>query len=315
MSKDGEFDWNDLRYFLEAAHARSLAGTARALAVEHTTVGRRLNAFERALGAPVFIRRPDGLQLTPLGERLLPLVEEIRLGVSAVREAAATDKVKVRLAVPSGFASLVTQHLARPQRDAPEVSLELLSGSKPVNLSKGEAELALRLGPITDEDLVAQNVGEAGWSLYAADAYLARLGAPADPRQLAGHEIIGYDESLASTPGAKWLESHAGGARTVLRSREMIDMVAAAAAGLGLAVLPCVLGDTAPGLKRLTREVLGTRKLSLVYRRDMLRVAPVCAVIKLITGLMREHRGLISGAEASSQPDSASKNPAANHGV
>lgn len=303
MPKIGELDWNDLRYFVEAAQGRSLAATARALAVEHTTVGRRLTALERALGAPVFIRRPDGLQLTSLGERLLPLVEEVQRSVRAVQEAAATEQVKVRLAVPSGFAALITRHLARLQRMAPEVSLELLSSSKPVNLRAGEAELALRLGPIADEDLVAQNLGDAGWSLYAAEAYLARKGAPVDPRQLADHEIIGYDESLASTPGAKWLEAHAKGARIVLRSREMVDMVAAATAGLGLAVLPCVLGETAIGLQRLTPEVMGKRRLSLVYRREMLRVAPVRAVIKMMASVMHESERLISGAEVSSLGD------------
>lgn len=315
MGKNGAFDWNDLRYFIEAAQARSLAGTARALDVEHTTVGRRLNALERALGAPVFIRGPDGLQLTPLGDRLLPLVEEVARGVRAVEDAAATDKVKVRLAVPSGFTALITQHLARLRRDAPEVSLELLSGSKPVNLKKGEAELALRLGPITDEDLVAQNVGEVGWSLYAAQAYLARRGAPPDPRQLSGHEIIGYHESLAAVPGAKWLEAHATGASVVLRSREMTDMVAAASAGLGLALVPCVLGETADALTRLTEEVLGTRKASLVYRREMLRVAPARAVINFVVSLMRDHASLISGTVVRSPPSGASKRHSVNRRV
>lgn len=295
MSKRSELDWNDLRYFIEAAQAKSLAGTARALGVEHTTVGRRLNALERALGAPVFIRGPDGLRLTALAERLLPLGEEVLRAVRALEDAVASDNVKVRLAVPSGFTALITQHLTRLRRDAPEVSLELLSGSKPVDLKKGEAELALRLGPITDLDLVAQNVGDAGWALYAAETYLARRGAPPDPRQLSGHEVIGYDEGLASVPGAKWLETHAMGASTVLRSREMTDMVAAAESGLGLAVLPCVLGEAASGLKRLSEEVLGTRRVSLVYRREMMRVAPVRAVINFVASVMREHAGVLSG--------------------
>jgi DNA-binding transcriptional LysR family regulator len=284
-----------LRYFVQAAQTKTLAGAARALNVEHTTIGRRLSALERAFGAPLFIRGPDGLRLTPLGERLLPLAEEVERAVHAVEDVVSSDKVRVRLAVPSGFAALITQHLTRLQRDYPGVSLELVSGSRPVNLTKGEAELALRLGPISDEGLVAQRLAEAGWSLYAADAYLARCPAPADPRQLSRHEIIGYDQSLAEVPGAKWLEAHAADASIVLRSREMTDMLAAATAGLGLAVLPCVLGETTPGLRRLTDEVLGTRRMSLVYRREMSRVAPVRAVISFVASVMREHERLIAG--------------------
>jgi DNA-binding transcriptional LysR family regulator len=295
VSKGDEFFWDDLRYFIRAAQTQSLSGAARALGVEHTTVGRRLTALERAFGAPVFIRGPDGLRLTPFGTRLLPVAEDVERAVRAVQEIVSSDKHKVRLAVPSGFTTLITQHLPRFLQDFPGVSLELLSGSRLVDLKKGEADLALQLAPVTDEDLVAQNMGEVGWSLYASDAYLARRRASINPRLLKGHDVIGYDESLAAVPGAQWLEVHASEARTVLRSREMTDMLAAARAGLGLALLPCLLGEPEPILRRLTAEVIGSRKLSLVYRREMLHVAPVRAVINLVATLMRENAGLISG--------------------
>ena len=68
MAADDELDWDDLRYFLRAAQAGTLAGAARAMGVDHSTIGRRLRALERALGAPLVVRAPDGLHLTPLGE-------------------------------------------------------------------------------------------------------------------------------------------------------------------------------------------------------------------------------------------------------
>src|SRR5262249_10551507 len=67
-------DWNDLRYFLSAARARTLAGAARELGVDHATIGRRLAALERAIGAPLFVRSATGLVPTPLGDELAPLV-------------------------------------------------------------------------------------------------------------------------------------------------------------------------------------------------------------------------------------------------
>lgn len=163
-------------------------------------------------------------------------------------------------------------------------------------VKRGEAELALRMGPVTDEDLVAQNLGQAGWSLYASDAYLARRPAPNNPRDLAGHDIIAFDESLTGVPGAKWIAEYGGGATIVLRNREMTDMLAAATSGLGLAVLPCMLAETEPTLRRLTSEVLGTHRISLVYRREMLRAEPVRKVIAFVTGVMREHADRLSGA-------------------
>lgn len=86
---------------------------------------------------------------------------------------------------------------------------------------------------------------------------------------------MGYDQSLAASPGAKWLDFHGAQVSVELRCREMTDMLAAATAGLGLAVLPCMLGKTEPPLKGITDQILVSLKLSLVYRREMLKVAPV----------------------------------------
>jgi DNA-binding transcriptional LysR family regulator len=301
MGKDADFDWDDLRYFLQAARAKTLAGAARALGVEHTTIGRRLTALERVLGAPLFIRSSDGLRLTPLAERVLPLIEDVERTVRAVQGRVASDRMRVRLAVPSGFAALITARLPELHRDHADVALELLSGSRPVDLKKGEAELALRIGPVTDQDLIAQNMGAVGLSLYAADSYLARRPGPIDTRQLAGHEVIGFDQSLAALPGAQWLATHGAGATVVMRCREMTDMLAATTAGLGLALLPCMLGDTAPTLTRLTDEILVSNKLSLVYRREMLKVAPVKAVIQFVSLVMRADAAPVSSGNDNRQ--------------
>ena len=297
VAKLDDIDWNDLRYFLIAMRSKTLAGAARALGVEHSTISRRLSALERALGVPLVIRRPDGLQPTQLGEKLLPLAEDAERGVLAIQAIAAAERGRVRLAVPSGFGKFFGEHLAGIHRDFPDISLELLSGSRPVDLSKGEAELALRIGPVADEDLIARRIGETGWSLYASGAYLERRAPPSDLRHLEGHEILGYHASLAAVPGAQWIERHGGAATVVLRSRELADMMAAAVAGVGLAVLPCLLAETEPALRRLTQEVLGRRPISLVYRREMLLSEPVRNVIAFIAAVMREHAAMISGAE------------------
>jgi DNA-binding transcriptional LysR family regulator len=114
-------------------------------------------------------------------------------------------------------------------------------------------------------------------------------------RDLAGHDILAFDESLANVPGAKWIAEHGAGATIVLRNREMTDMLAAAVSGLGLAVLPCMLAETEPTLRRLTSEVLGTHRMSLVYRREMLRADPIRKVIAFVSGVMREHAARLSG--------------------
>src|SRR5260221_2992198 len=228
-----DLNWDDLRYLLRAIEAKTLAGAARKMRVEHTTIGRRISALERSLGAPLVFRSPDGLNLTPLGEQVAPLVEQVERAVLAVRDLVASQKARVRLAVPSGFTQLFTSGpLAQLRKDHPNLSLELVSGARPVDLKNGEADLALRSGPIADDDLIVRKVGESGWSLYGSEAYLARKSAPIDPNDLTGHELIGYDASLSAVPAAKWIEDRATKATIVLRSREMTDMLTAAFSGV-----------------------------------------------------------------------------------
>jgi DNA-binding transcriptional LysR family regulator len=290
-----DLDWDDLRYFLRAVREKTLAGAARAMGVEHTTIGRRLTALERALGAPIVLRGADGVHPTPLGGRLIPLAEQVERAVTAVRDLAQAHRGRVRLAVPSGFTSLFTAGLARLCTEHPGLSLELVSGAHPVDLKKGEADMAIRSGPVVDKELVARKLCEAGFSLYAADAYLARHPAPSDPNDLAGHEVIAYDPSLAAVPAARWIEERAPNATIVLRSREMTDMVAAACGGAGLAVLPCMLGDAEPGLRRLTPSVLAQRPLSLIYRREAKLSGHVRAVIGFVLQVIQAHADQISG--------------------
>jgi DNA-binding transcriptional LysR family regulator len=296
MVPTDELDWDDLRYFLSAVRAKTLAGAARTMGVEHSTIGRRLTALERSLGASVVLRGPEGLRLTSYGEKLTPLVEVVERAVSSVRELAASQRGRVRLAVPSGFTRLFTAGLAQLCTDHPGLSLELVSGSRPADLKKGEADLAIRSGPVVDQELVARKLCDAGFSLYASHAYLARRSSPPDPNDLAGHDVIAYDPSLAAVPAAQWVEERSHNATIVLRSREMIEMLAAACGGAGLAVLPCLLGDSEPTLRRLTPHVLATRSLSIVWCREAKRSTHVRAVIAFVVDVIRAHVDQIGGA-------------------
>jgi DNA-binding transcriptional LysR family regulator len=295
-------DWNDLRYFLAVARTGTLAGAARSLGVKHSTVGRRLTDLEHAIGAALVIRGESGVSLTPLGESLVSRAEEVERSVLDLQAQAASDAARVRVAVPTGFTGPFTPHLpaliAELRREHPRSSLEFLSGTSPVDLAKGEAEFAIRIGPIADDTLMARKIGEVGWSLYASPDYLARRPAPTDPRDLSGHEVLGFNPEFSMVPGAKWIAEHGAGASIVLLHRGIEDLTAAAVAGLGLAVLPCITGDGEPRLQRLTGETLGWQTLLIVYRREVLLSKPVQAVMRFITEIMRTHAHDIRGGPA-----------------
>ncbi|MEN3379758.1 MAG: hypothetical protein V7604_5113 [Hyphomicrobiales bacterium] len=295
MTRMSDFDWDDLRFFLRALETKSLAGAARSLGVEHSTVGRRLSALERSLGAPLVLRGPQGLQLTPLGEKLAPLVHDMGRAAAAVDDLVNAQKATIRLAVPSGFTRIFASALSQPSAKGLKFSLDILSGARPRDLNKGEADLAIRAAPLADQNLIASKLCEAGFSLYASAAYLSRRPAPADTNDLTGHDIIGYHASLSSAPPSRWLEKHAAGAVLVLRSRDMTDVLGAALSGIGLAVLPCLLGDAEPALTRLTPRVLAKQNLSLVYSREFRTSEPMRAAIGFIRSVVRQNAVLIRG--------------------
>jgi DNA-binding transcriptional LysR family regulator len=294
MASGSDIDWESVRYFLRAAESRSLSRAARSLRVEHTTVGRRLSSLERAVGAALVERSPAGLDLTPLGRRVFELAGEMAVLVQAIAELAAVERTNVRLVVPTGFTALVTPHLEALRRAHPHVSLDIVSGARRVDLRKGEADLAIRVGPIEDEALVARKLGEVASALYASRAYLERAGAP-DPSDLAGHAVIGFHRSLSQMPAAQWLAARAAKATIVLRSREAMDILAAAQSGAGLAVLPCLLGDADRSLVRLTPEPVATRRVSLVYRREARLSPEVRSVSSFIVDIMRQQAPKLRG--------------------
>ena len=282
-------DWNDLRYFLAAVRAGTLAGAARHLSVKHSTVSRRLTALEEALGAAVFIRGEQGLTLTSTGEKLVPFAEQIERSTREIRDQVVTQTARVRVAVPTGLVKVFAPHLGTLQRRHPEIVLVFLSSSQPADLTKGEAELAIRVSEVTDESLIARKIGTVAWSLYGASAYLARNGTPKTPRDLAGHELLGFEPRLAAIAvGAKWIAAHGQGAKIAMIHRELADMTAAAVAGIGLAILPTIIADREPGLRRLTRDVLGEQTFFIVYRREIAQAKPVQQVIRFLTDVMRE---------------------------
>jgi DNA-binding transcriptional LysR family regulator len=295
VARPGELDWNDLRTFLAAVRARTLAGAARALGVEHSTVGRRLSALEGALGVALLTRAPAGVELTAAGAAVAPLVEAMERAASQIREAVGALRHRVRLATPTGFGPYLHPHLPAFQAAHPDITIELLSGSQAVDLRRGEADLALRTILTDDDDLIARKLGDTAWSMYAAPSYLARRGAPADPRQLAGHDLLGFEARLAEVPGARWMAEHGTGAAIVMRCREMSDMVAACVAGLGIAVMPCMAAALEPSLRRLTPELLGSRPLYLVYRKEVLVSAPIAAVIDFLRDVFRQSTAALAG--------------------
>jgi len=294
-------NWDDLRYFAAVLRNGSLAGAARELGCEHTTVSRRLDSLEAALGAKLFLRAPDGLRPTRAAEELAPLVEQMAHAVDAIERRVAGEDESVsgvvRLTAPEAFVGLVLAQLLVLKSRHPELILQVQADDRALDLTRGEADLALRLVPSKQPDLIVKKLSEVGGAMYASREYIARRGVPEPAHELAGHEVVGYADVLAHVPAARWLAAHGAGATVVFRGNTLLSVLGAVAAGMGLGVLPCVVAAREPRLVRVSSEVLCRGTLSLVVHPDLAEVARVRAVMRFIEELVARERALFeSGA-------------------
>lgn len=283
-------EWSDYRYFLAVGRAGSLSAAARGLGVDQSTVGRRLAALEAAVGARLFDRTPEGYVLTAAGESVRGDVERLEDGFLAVERRLAGGDARVagvvRVATTEMFASMfIIPHLAALRSRHPGLSLDLVAGIHPVDLSRREADLAVRLGaPPKQPNLIVRAIGEARFALYAAPSYLARRARPHLRGGLKGHAIVGYGGEMAAVPIARWLDEQGRNAEVAFRANTIAAVHDAVQAGLGLGVLPCGLGDR--DLVRVS-SLAGASPIWTVVHEDLARTGRVRAVLQFLSDTLR----------------------------
>jgi DNA-binding transcriptional LysR family regulator len=295
--------WDDLRYLLALSRAGSLSGAARALGVEHTTVGRRIEALEASLGTRLFVRSRAGVALTPEGQALMPHMGQIEESVLAFeraalgRDARPTGTVRVTVAETIG-SRFFAPRLDRLCAACPGITIELITSASVFDLARREADVAVRTIRHKQKDgLVVRKVAEIGWGVYCSRRYVERRGMPT-AATLPEHDRLGDD--LPESPEDLWFERVAAEARCVLRSNNTGCLLGAALAGLGVALLPCYLGDPEPELLRVTLPDEPHRGLWLAVHQDMQRTPRVRAVLDALAALVTEEKDLLRGRRPAS---------------
>ena len=289
--------WDDLRIFLAVHRARSHAGAARALRTAATTVGRRLAAMEGAVGARLFTRTPEGLAPSAAAQRLLPHAERVEMEVLEAERALsgvdARPTGSVCVTTGDGFAAFVVAPALPTFLAAhPGLTLDLRPVARALDLTRGEADVAVRLFRPRERSLVARRLGTERYALFAAPAYLARRGTPRNPRDLARHDLILYEQDLDRMRTQAWVRQTAPGARIAVRTGTTTTMHAACAAGAGIALLTVstVRDDPAfsavlPSLRPPTNEIWA------VTHPDLRSTARVAAVLRWLEELVLATEG------------------------
>ncbi len=262
-------DWNDLRYFLAVARHGSTLAAGRALKQSQSTVQRRLAALERRLGRKLVRRHPTGYRLTELGHEMLAYAERIEQAVAGFEqqiEAAKRDAVGViRVTCPEPIVYRITKSslLDRFHARHPRLRVEFVMSDRYLDLSKGEADVALRSGDTDADELVGRKLADSVWAVYASGGYAERHGLPARAEDLERHPLIGFDESMAKHRVATWLKKVAPNARIVARNDSVLGLLYAVKSGVGVAALPTALGDAEEDLVRAFGPV---PELSRIWR-------------------------------------------------
>jgi len=287
--------WDDVRYFLAVARARSLSGAARVLGVGHVTVGRRIALFEKRLGVTLLNRTPDGFTVTSAGDAVLRqcmAMENAALDLE--RTAAGRDSLvagSVRVTTTEALADQVVAPAIATLRQAhPGLQVDLVVSVRTLDVARREADLAVRFARPSAPDLICRKLGEVGFSLYASKRYLSRAGSPKRGQGLAGHDLITYTGAPAAISPV-FLGESLDGARVALRCDNPFIQRTAAANDVGIAELACVFGDGVPDVIRVwPQEAPVRRTVWLILHEDMRRSARIRAVSAAITDAFRLQR-------------------------
>ena len=234
-------NWDDLRYFRAVAETTTLAGAARRLSVNHSTVFRRINRFEKGLGTRLFERMPDGYQLTDAGEEVLQHVSRIGEEIDDIQiKLLGKDfrpSGKIRLTAPDNLAyEYLPRYLVDFTKRYPEIEIDLVVGAENLNLTRREADIAIRATSDPPPHLVGRKLIEVDWAFYASKGYL-RGARPKETSELSGKRLIGADGQIARLPAMRYLDERLPN-DIVMRCSTLDAMSAMAVAGYGISLLP-----------------------------------------------------------------------------
>ena len=275
-------NWDDLRIFLEVAEAGQIGRAARRLALDPTTIGRRLRRLETHLGTALFERSRDGQVLTEAGEALLERAETMARAALQISEGATTGTGvfgNLRISVSEGFGSqFLTAYLGAFFAKHPGLTVDLVANSGFLSPSKREADIAVMLSRPKAGPVLCRKLSDYRLRLYASRDYLEGSGVPKSPRDLAaGHTLVGYVPDLIYAPELNYLHEFHAGLSAKIRSSSINAQTRLLAEGAGIGVLPCFIGDGAGDLTVVCPDHSIMRTFWIVTHRDTQNLARVRA--------------------------------------
>jgi DNA-binding transcriptional LysR family regulator len=291
------FSLDDLQLVRAIGEAGSLTAASQSLHVDHSTAFRRLGAIEDRLSARLFKRSRSGYVPTPAGEEAIAAAVRILDEATTLEQRLAGEDLRpsgtVRVTTPDTLIDLLTPIFDLLSLAHPAISLELIVSNAFLTLTRRDADIAIRPIAEAPEYCVGRRLAGVATAPYAAPAYLDGQSGSLD---LAVQRWLGFEDSLSHLRSARWFEAHVSPDRIIYRSNSLLALRAAARAGIGVAALPCYLGDRDPSLCRIGPPMREMEvSLWLLTHETMRNVVRVRAVLDFVTQHLPRERDLLEG--------------------
>ena len=298
------FDWNDLRYLVAVAEQGSTLKAGRALRVSQTTVARRVAALEEALGLALFERRSAGYALTADGEALLRHARQVSAAAEQFTQAAASRtrdlSGSVRLTTQDIFMVVLAPMLRELHDLHPAIMIELDEGQEMRDLGAGEADIALRsVSNAQGGGVVGRRLCGDDWTLYCSREYADARGVPTTREELKKHAFIGGGGGGLWKAYSAWLDDLGLQEQVIMHHGSATGMLSAIRSGLGIAVLPAILGDSDPDLVRcIPPKAHHKRSLWLLTHERVRHTPRVRTVIDFLYDRLSRHIRILEAGRA-----------------
>jgi DNA-binding transcriptional LysR family regulator len=300
--KSGALTVSDLPLVLALARGRTLAAAAESLDVDVSTVFRRLEALEKRLRVRLFDRSPRGYQLTDAGERASAAAERIETEVHALdRQITGSDQQlegTLRITASETLSHAVLPKLfAQFRARHPRIQLALAIDNRVLDLSRREADVALRTRRPSDNALFGRKIANIAWAFYGAADGSKPLRKESGRLDFSHHDVIGWDDPASRVAASEWVVKNVPSERVVYRSSSLVNQLMSVRAGVGVALLPCYLADPDAGVRRLTApidDVAG--ELWIVTHKDLKETARIRSFLTIVGDGIAAHRKLFEGS-------------------
>ena len=248
---NSDLNWDEFRLVKSVGDAHSLVGAAETLGLNHSTVFRRLGAVEKTIGARLFERSRSGYQPTAAGEEMIELATRMSESITDFERRVAGRDVKpsgdLRVTMVDTIAiTLMPPIFVQFRQMYPDVRLDIIMATLQLNLSRREADVAIRATNEPPDTLIGRRIAAIRWAIYSSPELKARYGASL----IENAPWVGFADGFGPASVKRWLEKNIGDKRQICRANSLMGMAQFIALGGGAGILPCFVAESHGQIQR-----------------------------------------------------------------